>query len=444
MIKRVLCLGWLALAVIVSAQVSLPPGPSDPYAYNAEKKSISLNNIKSFPKEVLNKDLKILKIRAHESFREIPADIKNFKNLEDFELISSGGNIIFPESFADLQNIKRINISLRGSEFPQPVLKLKNLQELKYGDKKLRNWPENLGSLENLKILDLSYFRSIDTDFANLPELVLPKSIGNLKKLERFIAVSNQMKKLPDEVGGLTSLQDLDLGYNSLTDLPEHFGLLKNLKKLNLQQNQFTELPKAISGLENLQDLNLNFCLIEKIPSVIGNLKSLKTLGLAGNKISSDFKKLYSIPNLEELNVYECGISKIPSGTGNMKQLKSLNIGANPLSSESVKELYALSGLEVLEMGNCKLEGLPSGIRQLKNLKRLGLDKNKISQDNLKEIYDLENLESLDLSECQIDSIPKSIEKLKNLKSLYLWGNKISQTDIEGLKKALPYTDIRI
>ena len=109
---------------------------------------------------------------------------------------------------------------------------------------------------------------NLDISFANnltsLKELIiysyltsLPKSIGNLKSLEKLNIRFSRIKNLPESLGNLVSLKNLQLRENQLTSLPENIGNLVNLKDLNLNQNLVTFLPESIENLNSLENLDL-------------------------------------------------------------------------------------------------------------------------------------------------------------------------------------------
>ena len=80
---------------------------------------------------------------------------------------------------------------------------------------------------------------------------------------------------IPPEIGNLTNLTYLNLGYNQLTgEIPPEIKNLKNLTSLRLDQNQFTgSIPPEIKKLTNLTSLELqNNQLTGKIPESICNL----------------------------------------------------------------------------------------------------------------------------------------------------------------------------
>ena len=76
--------------------------------------------------------------------------------------------------------------------------------------------------------------------------------------------IDKGIPELPPEIGQLTKLQRLVLGYNQLSSLPPEFGKLTNLRVLLLYGNQLSSLRPEFGRLTNLQSLHLDYrgCLI--------------------------------------------------------------------------------------------------------------------------------------------------------------------------------------
>jgi len=109
------------------------------------------------------------------------------------------------------------------------------------------------------------------------------KLASNLKRLK---LKNLSLKKLPGNIGKLTSLESLDISNNVLTELPAEIGNLINLKILRIGLNKLNELPKDIGNLEGLEYLDLSDNRIAKLPLEINKLKNLKYIFLFNNEIN--------------------------------------------------------------------------------------------------------------------------------------------------------------
>ena len=159
-----------------------------------------------------------------------------------------------------VQSISLVNYGLEGS-IPPDVEDLTYLQELHLGSyfktsgrNLFGDLPPELGSLTNLRTLDMSYSGVAGSippelgNLANLEELRLnftglsgsiPTELGNLANLRRLDLSNNRLTgNLPSELGNLTNLQTLDLGYDSSVLPPE------------LHRNQLSgRLPQSLTNL---------------------------------------------------------------------------------------------------------------------------------------------------------------------------------------------------
>jgi len=89
----------------------------------------------------------------------------------------------------------------------------------------LKEIPESIGQLIWLEELDLSFNRLF----------VLPESLGNLKKLQvLMLHCGHHMPELPSFLGKLKELRVLDLGYRPLKIFPIWLGKLVKLQDLRL------------------------------------------------------------------------------------------------------------------------------------------------------------------------------------------------------------------
>ena len=147
--------------------------------------------------------------------------------------------------------------------------------------------PETIGVLTNLTDLNLD-----DNQLTRLPE-----SIGTLN-LEYLVINGNRLTRLPRSIGNIQTLQVLDLDDNELTSLPGSIGRLENLKQLRLQHNRITRIPGSIGNLLNLQTFDLGYNQLASIPEEIGRLRRLRRMNLINNPLVYLPATITRLPNL--------------------------------------------------------------------------------------------------------------------------------------------------
>ncbi|KAL5843242.1 hypothetical protein ACOSQ4_009200 [Xanthoceras sorbifolium] len=203
--------------------------------------------------------LKSIKLNYSQYLIETP-DFKGVPNLEklDFEGCSRLRKV--HETVGSLERLTVLN--LKGCK----TLRILNFQ----GCSKLDKLPQNLGKLESLEELDVdgTAIRNLKTlsfrDCRQAPQswissFLLPRKNPNSMCLS-----------LPS-LAGLISLIILDLSDCNLLEgeLPNDLGSLCSLKELNLSNNNFVSLPETINQLSELNVLCLEKCqLLQSIPEL--------------------------------------------------------------------------------------------------------------------------------------------------------------------------------
>ncbi|KAF3626984.1 TMV resistance protein N [Capsicum annuum] len=120
---------------------------------------------------------------------------------------------------------------------------------------KLESLPEEIGDLENLEKLKAR------ATLISQP----PSSIVRLNKL-KFLSFASQSSELhfvfPQVNEGLRSLEILDFSECIIIDggLPDDIGCLYSLKELDFSANKFEHLPRSIAQLSSLRSLDLKDC----------------------------------------------------------------------------------------------------------------------------------------------------------------------------------------
>ena len=205
---------------------------------------------------------------------ELPDNIgKKHSNLVSISIFRNALKRL-PSSASKLKHLLWLRlIATNITEIPNPS-QWTSLTKLIIAQSKLHVLPENIGSLDMLRILDISN---------NLVQK-LPDSIGSLKNLEWLYIYGNKISELPDSITNLKSVSIVFAYNNTLSKLPENIGNMRELKNLDIRDNSLKELPASLSNLKNLADFYVSrnpLCPDYKFPS---NLD--ETVGLCKEQCS--------------------------------------------------------------------------------------------------------------------------------------------------------------
>ena len=192
-----------------------------------------------------------------------------------------------PESLREL----RLSSNAFNGKFPDELTKLNKLKVLHVSHNPGISGalPSDIGKMQNLRDLDLSY-----TSLRG----VLPSEIGELSLLQHFGMDETQVKgPFPEEVGDLTqlrylSIQNNDADSGKITGPLPSFANLGNLRELYLNGNAFTGtippnfLEKSV-GTERLVTVGLkNNNLTGELPSELSRFKKLQ-IDVQGNRLNN-------------------------------------------------------------------------------------------------------------------------------------------------------------
>lgn len=195
-----------------------------------------------------------------------------------------------------------LNLSARKlKEFPRTAAPAHDLSDTVQADlskNRLVEVPMELCHFVSLEILNLYHncIRVIPEAIINLQMLTylnlsrnqlsaLPACLCGLP-LKVLIASNNKLGSLPEEIGQLKQLMELDVSCNEITALPQQIGQLKSLRELNVRRNYLKVLPQELVDLPLVKfDFSCNKVLV--IPICFREMKQLQVLLLENNPLQS-------------------------------------------------------------------------------------------------------------------------------------------------------------
>lgn len=149
--------------------------------------------------------------------------------------------------------------------------------------------------------------------------------------METLLLYHNGIRTISPSIKSLTSLTYLDLRSNQLTTLPREVCFLP-LHVLLVSNNRLTSLPDDLGRMERLTDLDASYNQLTTLPARIGDLRSLRSFSLRSNQLMYLPRELTYL-SLVSLDVSSNRISSLPTELRQMTTLTEFNLEHNPMTS---------------------------------------------------------------------------------------------------------------
>ena len=245
--------------------------------------------------------------------------------------------------------------------------------------------------------------------------------VAVVRKTIRLDLSASQLTALPDSLGQLTQLQELNLRDNQLTALPDWLGQLKQLQRLDLAGNQLTALPDWLGQLKQLQELYVARNRLTALPDSLGKLTQLQRLDLAVNQLTALPDSLGRLTQLQEAYLLNNQLTALPDSLGKLTQLQELYLLNNQLTALP-DSLGQLAQLQVLHLAGNRLKALPDSLGLLAQLQQLYLSGNRLTAlpDSLGQ---LTQLQRLSVRDNRLTALPDSLARCERLRAISLIGN---------------------
>ncbi|KAL1814006.1 hypothetical protein ACET3Z_024071 [Daucus carota] len=410
-----------------------------------------------FPEDVCTyfPELRVLRLGHNHLHGKFPDSITSCSFLKELNMTSMNLTGPLPD-LSPLTSLKLLDLSYNyfTGEFPLSVTNLTNLELLNFNENGGFNFwqlPENFSKLTKLKYMILSTCKiqgRIPESIGNMTALVdlelsgnfftgkIPAQIGLLKNLRMLELYYNQLVgEIPEELGNLTELVDFDLSVNFLTgEVPNSICSLPKLEVLQLYNNSLTgSIPEVIANSTTLRILSLyDNSLTGQVPKDLGKWSPMNAIDLSENRLSGELPA--EICNGGKL-LYFCALDNMFSGGlpetyGSCLSLLRLRISRNYLQDSIPEGILGLPRVSIIDLGYNNLTGsLAKTIGNAKNLSELLLQRNMISGILPPEISHAINLVKIDLSNNLLSGpVPSEIGNLRRLNSLVLQRNKLSSS----------------
>lgn len=184
------------------------------------------------------------------------------------------------EALKEANDVRALKLTIKNEELPTELFHFPNLEEL-YLEGQCTHLPEFYMKWDKLKTLSVKFpnFKSEASSLFNLP------SLSNLKLIQTPLKMF--LLPLGHSVAPLTSLTIKECG---LRLLPEEIGTLNKLIEMNFSQNRLNDLPYSFKDLVQLKRLNLDHNLFERFPDHLEKNSNLSHLSIDFNHFDDDEK----------------------------------------------------------------------------------------------------------------------------------------------------------
>ncbi|XP_074988168.1 DISP complex protein LRCH3 isoform X10 [Caretta caretta] len=202
----------------------------------------------------------------------------------------------------DLSDTTQADLSRnRLSELPAEACHFVSLESLNLYQNCIRYIPEAILNLQSLTFLNISrnQLSTLPVHMCSLPLKVL-------------IASNNKLVSLPEEIGQLRHLTELDVSCNEIQTIPPQIGRLESLRDLNIRRNHLVHLPEELAELSLIR-LDFSCNKITTIPVCYRNLRHLQTITLDNNPLQSPPAQICikgKIHIFKYLNIEACKIAQ--------------------------------------------------------------------------------------------------------------------------------------
>jgi Leucine-rich repeat (LRR) protein len=370
------------------------------------------NNISFIPKSIESlSQLERINLNSN-SIDSIACDFSKFKFLKKLDLSSNRIKSIIvqnPLSMMETLRLQRNQLSEVNNNFFVSSL----LLEFNCANNRIETLPETIGKNINLQKLNLK---------KNQLKKV-PQTISECKELKYFNLSDNQLKEINFLID-FSKLETLKISGNQLVTFPE-ISKPGSIKFYDISDNQIFVIPNDIIEYTSLQELDVSFNSIKNIDN-IQYLCHLEKFFAIKNKIEKIEFNNPCLNSLRILGLNENEITDISIDFLKLEKLEIIELRGNNLSEFRINK--NLNSIRKIDIGENNILHFPEDLLILTGLKKIDLTYNSI--DHIPEsLFYLDSLIQFECQSCDLTEFP-DIKSSSSIVNLFLGNNKLTAIDL--------------
>ncbi|KAG4165922.1 hypothetical protein ERO13_A13G100700v2 [Gossypium hirsutum] len=205
-----------------------------------------------------------------------------------------------------------------------------NVRHLSFCDDKLLKVPQDLKKLKNVRTV---FVHELSTESKTIHESIINLCVSKFKYLRALHLRCSPLTALPNLIGTLKHLRDLDLtGCRNIQKLPSSFYKLRSLQTLRMYGIPLMQLPVSMESLIELRYLEIT---------------------IKAKHVKETWLQCWAF--LQYLGLFECdNLECLPEGMQYLTSLRRLVLFGCPNLVSLPRSLKHLTKLEVLRISCCE------------------------------------------------------------------------------------------
>ncbi len=227
----------------------------------------------------------------------------------------------------------------------------------------------------------------------------VPKEVFDLDGVDTLMLGNQPLKSLPAQIGKLETLVSLDLTFTQIETLPEELFDLPELSELYLQGSAIKSLPASFTRA-NLSMLTLDDTALEVFPDFTGTASPLSALTLGGFRGEALPYGICTIEGLRQLDCAGSALTHLPANIGQLQQLVQLKIQDCQLTSlpKSLADIQFVKFFDDHRKKAIARGADPKNLPAIPSLYGIHLSGNAFADKQLNEIAKMEDTEARTLA----------------------------------------------